>query len=106
MRGKYLGIAVVLAIGIMKVPTIKNVSAESCPDLQIVFVRGSGGIRWIDDNYQTFKTAVEEKLRLSPLNYEFIDLDYPAVGVGMDNLEVTIGALASGGEAYEFGESV
>lgn len=106
MRGKYLGLAVVLAVGIMKVPTINNVSAESCPDLRVVFVRGSGGIRWTDDNYQTFKTAVEEKLQLSPLNYEFIDLDYPAVGVGMDNLEVTIGALASGGEAYEFGESV
>lgn len=106
MRGKYLGLAGILIFGMMKIPAIKNVSAESCPDLRVVFARGSGGIRWVDDNYQTFKAAVEDKLKLSDLNYEFIDLDYPAIGIGLDKLDVSIGALIGSGDVYQFGESV
>ena len=40
------------------------------------------------------------------LNYEFIDLDYPAVAIGLDRLGTTLGALIGRGEAYEFGKSV
>lgn len=80
--------------------------ATSCPELKIVFARGSGGQRWSDESYLTFKKTIEEKLLLTELNYEFLDLDYPAVGVGFNNLWVTLGAFFSGGEAYEFGDSV
>ncbi len=82
------------------------VEAVSCPSLRAVFVRGSGGERWKDHNYLAYKDALESKLKTVSLNYEFIDLDYPAVGVGMDNLEVTLGAYFGAGDSYEFGESV
>ena len=82
------------------------VEAVSCPSLRAVFVRGSGGERWKDHNYLAYKDALEAKLKTVSLNYEFIDLDYPAIGVGMDNLEVTLGAYFGGGDSYEFGDSV
>lgn len=83
-----------------------SVQAENCPELKVVFARGSGGERWTDKNYLEFKSTIEEKLKTTALNYEFIDLDYPAVGVGLDNLGVTVGAYFGAGEAYEFGASV
>lgn len=83
---------------------ISNAVAVSCPDLKIIFARGSGGERWVDKNYLTFKSEIESKLKLTNLKYEFEDLDYPAIGVG-DPLTL-LTTFASGGEAYEFGESV
>ena len=80
--------------------------AESCPDVRVVFARGSGGERWVDKNYLEYKSTIETKLATTSLKYEFIDLDYPAVGVGMDNLDVTIGAYVGAGDTYEFGDSV
>ncbi len=81
-------------------------SATSCPDLRIVFARGSGGTLNEDPNYLTYKSTIESKLQTTDLTYEFIDLDYPAVAVGLDNFGVSLGALISGGDAYEFGASV
>ncbi len=80
--------------------------AEGCPDLKIIFVRGSGGERYNTDHYIAFKTAMESKLNTSTLNYEIDDLDYPAIGVGVENLDVTIGAYVGRGDAYAFGDSV
>lgn len=80
--------------------------AEGCPDVKIIFVRGSGGERYNTDHYLAFKSAMENKLNTSSLRYEIDDLDYPAIGVGVDNLDVTIGAFLGGGEAYAFGDSV
>lgn len=94
----------VAAISIINLIPIPVARAVSCPDLKIIFARGSGGERWTDRNYLTFKSEIEEKLKLINLNYEFEDLDYPAVGVG--NLFTLLGTFVSGGEAYEFGESV
>ena len=39
--------------------------ATSCPELKIVFARGSGGQRWSDESYLTFKKTIEEKLLLT-----------------------------------------
>lgn len=83
-----------------------NVVATGCPDLRVVFARGSGGERWTTDDYLEFKNAIEQKLATTTLNYEFIDLDYPAVGVGLNNLKVTLGAYFGSGDNYEFGKSV
>ena len=83
---------------------ISNAVAVSCPDLKIIFARGSGEERWVDKNYLTFKSEIESKLKLTNLKYEFEDLDYPAIGVG-DPLTL-LTTFVSGGEAYEFGESV
>ena len=82
------------------------VQAEGCPDVRVVFARGSGGERWADQNYLEYKSTIESKLSTTALKYEFIDLDYPAVGVGADNIGVTLGAFFGAGDAYEFGDSV
>lgn len=103
IKARYLVAALVL--GLSCVPRLA-VQAESCPDVRIVFARGSGGERWADKNYLEYKSTIESKLATTGLNYEFIDLDYPAVGVGADNLGVTVGALFGAGDAYEFGDSV
>ena len=100
---KYLVVA--LALVGSALPRL-SVQAESCPDVRIIFARGSGGERWADQNYLEYKNTIESKLVTTDLNYEFVDLDYPAVGVGADNLSVTVGALFSAGDAYEFGDSV
>lgn len=86
--------------------SINQTNATSCPDLKVFFARGSGGIRYENEDYQVFKAALESKLNTSSLSYEIDDLDYPAVGIGTDNLSVALGALISGGESYEFGDSV
>lgn len=97
------GILTISSIGVMQQ---RPVRAESCPDLKIIFARGSGGERWANNDYLEFKNNIEEKLSTVNLNYEFVDLDYPAVGVGLDNLTVALGAFFGAGEAYEFGDSV
>ena len=105
MRGIKIWVAVLLIINVV-LPKVPMVEAASCPNLRVVFARGSGGERWKDANYLAYKSAIESKLATTGLTYEFIDLDYPAVGVGVDNLEVTLGALVGSGDAYAFGESV
>ena len=97
------GILTISSIGVMQQRLVR---AESCPDLKIVFARGSGGERWTNNDYLEFKNNIEEKLNTVNLNYKFVDLDYPAVGVGLDNLTVALGAFFGAGEAYEFGDSV
>ena len=83
-----------------------SVVAEECPDLRVVFARGSGGERWNTDDYFEFKNTLESKLETVDLDYEFIDLDYPAAAIGVKHLGTTIGAYVGAGESYEFGESV
>ena len=104
IKVRYLGLALMLGVVIWRPHT--TVRAEGCPDLKIVFARGSGGERNLTDDYLEFKSTIETKLKTIDLSYEFIDLDYPAVGVGFDNPEVTLGAAFGSGDAYEFGESV
>lgn len=103
IKVKYLISAAVLSATL--VPKLQT-QAASCSDVRIVFARGSGGERWNDQNYLEFKNTIESKLATIDLNYEFVDLDYPAVGVGADNIGVTLGALFGAGDAYEFGESI
>lgn len=88
------------------IPPWRQARAVSCPDLRIVFARGSGGELNNDANYIEFKSALESRLAGRGITYDFIDLDYPAVGVGIDKLGVTLGAFFGSGDAYEFGESV
>ena len=81
-------------------------SGGECLDLKIIFARGSGAEQGGDQNYIDFKDRLSTKLATTSLTYEFIDLDYPAVGVGIDKLGVAVGAHFGGGDSYEFGESV
>lgn len=98
-------VAAVALVAATAAPVVR-VGAESCPDVRFVFARGSGGERWEDQNYLEFKRTIETKLQTVALSYEFVDLDYPAIGIGVDKLGVTLGALFGAGDAYEFGSSV
>ncbi len=98
---------IIISLGFL-VGTLPNhiVSAISCPDLRIVFARGSGGGAYDSADYLEFKNTIEEKIHSLGLTYDFIDLDYPAVSVGLDHLDNMLGAAISSGEAYNFGDSV
>lgn len=102
---RFLVLALAMSVLGIHLPRM-SVRAESCPDLRIVFARGSGAEAETSADYLEFKATLETKLETTELSYEFIDLDYPAVGVGIENLGVTLGAFFSGGEGHEFGESV
>lgn len=106
IKVRFLMLAGLLIASGLGVTAVETVEAESCPDLKIIFARGSGGERWNDKNYLEFKARIEEKLPNSGISYEFLDLDYPAIGVGIENLDVALGAFFGAGDAYEFGNSV
>ncbi len=100
---KWVAAAFLVIIGGVYCPR-SSVEAESCPALKIIFARGSGAPRNNNTDYQNFKSSLEEKLNLVYIDYEFLDLDYPAVGV--DNISTLMGAYFGAGESYEFGKSV
>ena len=102
---RYLVVAGAL-MGAVGIPRVVEADAEGCPDVRVVFARGSGGERWRTDDYRAFKEGIEGKIATTSLKYEFIDLDYPAVSVGIDHLETTVGAFFGSGNAYKFGASV
>ena len=102
----YVAVAIMLAVQPLLKPHITDAHAISCPDVKILFARGSGAERYNNSDYQSFKSALETKLNTSSLSYEIEDLDYPAIGIGGDKISVALGALISGGESYEFGDSV
>lgn len=103
-RIKYFLLAILVGFGLVRVPTESTRATENCPELRIVFARGSGGERWNDQNYLAFKSGIESYLVDTGISYEFLDLDYPAIGIG--ELSVLLGAYVGGGEAYAFGDSV
>lgn len=96
----------VVAVGVLLsgLALRQTVEAVGCPDVKVVFARGSGEERWADQNYLAYHDAIEGKLRTTSLDYEFVDLDYPAVSIG--DIEVLLGAYFGAGDTYEFGESV
>lgn len=100
MRGKIL-IAIILILTSM--PTF-NAQAASCPSLRFVFARGSGEQADTDQNYLEFRRTIQDKMKATGLSYDFMDLDYPAIGIG--DIGVLLGAAISAGEGNEFGESV
>ena len=97
----WLVVVGILTVNLVQIPATK---ATNCPDLKIIFARGSGEKRWVEQDYINFRNELEEKLKLTNLNYEFEDLDYPAIGI--ENPFIAINTFVSGGEAYEFGASV
>ncbi|MDO5474767.1 MAG: cutinase family protein [Candidatus Saccharibacteria bacterium] len=103
IKYKFLILAVAFSL-LAATPPRPVAHASGCPDLRIVFARGSGEERWTNINYLDFKSKIQEKLATTSLSYEFIDLDYPAVGV--DEIGTALGAFFSGGKSYKFGDSV
>lgn len=105
IKMKFLVLSAALLGGTLWSPST-TVTAESCPDLKIIFARGSGAEWKTSADYIDFRDRIDEKIASTGLNYEFMDLEYPAVGVGAEHLGTTVGAYFSGGDAYEFGASV
>ena len=103
---RFLSTALVTLVASTVAPENSSTLAASCPDVKVIFARGSGAEQYNNNDYQVFKSAMESKLQTSSLTYEIDDLDYPAIGVGVDNLLVAAKAFFSGGTAYEFGASV
>ena len=101
MRGKITILILILLVGLMP---IRHVGAEKCPELRLVFARGSGSSMDDDGNYDEFRRNIEEKLIGTGTNYEFINLDYPAVGI--NDIGVLLGTYFGAGESYKFGDSV
>ena len=98
--------AALLNISLPVVP--EQIHANGCPDLKIIFARGSGATRYDNAEYQTLKESIRTKLKTSTLSYEIDDLDYPAVSIDITkgHLDTLLGAYFSGGESYDFGESM
>lgn len=86
--------------------TNAKIIAEGCADLRLIFARGSGEIWQENESFLAFKQALEPKLQNTTISYDFIDLNYPAVSVGLDNVWVAIGAFMGAGNSYQFGDSV
>ena len=99
---RYLGLAFLLAAMTYLPKTV--VQAKSCPDLKIIFARGSGSERNTNLDYQNFRDTIETKLSTTNLEYDFVDLDYPAISVA--DFKVMLGAFFGAGGAYEFGDSI
>lgn len=101
-------VAVMCVAGVGKNGDNMVLAKSGCPDVKVIFARGSGGERFTSGHYLAFKNALETKLKTTNLNYEFDDLDYPAVSIdiGDGHLGTLLGAYIGGGDAYEFGDSV
>lgn len=104
---KKISLAGILVLANFAMPAIffdQKVGAKDCPDVKIIFARGSGQERWTGQDYLTFESELKAKLDLTTLKYEFEDLDYPAISVG--DIWALFTTFVSGGEAYEFGASI
>ena len=102
IKVRYLLVAVITAV--CSVGVFRVASATECPELRVVFARGSGGELNGDQNFIAFRDAIVSKMQTTSIRYEVIDLDYPAIGI--DDPKVLAGAYFGAGEAYDFGESV
>lgn len=101
---RYLALAVglVFCSGI----NLQAAKAINCPDVKIIFARGSGETQDTDKSYMAFRSSLRDKLATTQLKYEFSDLKYPAVSVGGRYFVNGIGAFLSGGNGYVFGRSM
>lgn len=104
MKIRCVVVAIILTMMTVALPRHDAAVAASCPELKVIFARGSGGARWTDQNYLAFSEALRDKLAATSISYEFEDLDYPAIDIG--NITTLLGAFFGGGEAYDFGKSV
>lgn len=104
LKVKVRYLVVVAMMVLCSVGTLQVTNAAGCPELRVVFARGSGGELNGDQNFIAFRDAIISKLNTTSIGYEVTDLDYPAIGIS--DPKVLAGAYFGAGEAYEFGESV
>ena len=91
----------------------------TCTDFKFIFARGSGAEVGSARDFVPFRQAVDEVFSGSQYSYSFYELgsrpdgwngfSYPAPGIGISTIDrfvTSIGALVSGGEFNEYGDSV
>ncbi|MDO4526824.1 MAG: cutinase family protein [Candidatus Saccharibacteria bacterium] len=98
-----LGVLACLFTGCLRAPSAR---AASCPELLIVFARGSGSEVGTNDNFLEFRDTIEQKIGDWGIGRQYIDLNYEARGIDVNNLSTLIGAFFGAGDTYEFGRSV
>lgn len=83
-------------------------SLEGCDDFEVIFARGSGQEKNHAGDYGAFETELNALLEDTTLKYSFYELDYPAVSVNVfdGGFMTLLGAVVSGGDSYEYGDSV
>lgn len=126
MRKKYLGAVGAIIFSLVGIfSNFQNANAavrdattpgglaetDGCAKVKVIFARGSGSAMYDDGNFWVWQDELWSLLGRLEFRDQisFVDLDYPAVGVGVDDLETvgtTLGALFGAGDAYEFGASV
>ena len=79
-------------------------SEGACVDLQIVFVRGSGAVRYESGEWQALVEEASAEFGRKTWDYAIEDLDYDANGT--DGFWELLGAYVSAGKAAKFGDSV
>lgn len=95
------------------VPT-HPIIATSCPDVEVIFARGSGAAANTSEDYQAFKSSLQAELssRRATVQTRFYDLgtsahaghQYPAVSI--EDPSVLLGTVIGSGQAFAFGQSV
>ena len=111
IKNHHLALAAIPILFASIFATITNVAtpaahATSCPDLKIIFARGSGAERDVNDDYLEFKRVIEQKIFSWGITHDYLDLPYEAKGIGVNNLTTILGAFFGAGDAYDFGASV
>ena len=92
-----------------------SANASGCDDLKFIFARGSGE-QLNGDSATAWRQEITNQFHSSGLSYSFYELgsaaqsghQYPAVAVSgsSEGILTMLGALFSGGAAYDFGDSV
>jgi len=120
---KFLAVALTLLLSntlcVYKASSITDEQRSyiDCTDFMFVFARGSGAELNSDRDFKPFKAAVDEVFGGSDYSYSFYELGstawgghaYPAPGIGISSWQrftTSLGALLSGGEANDYGDSV
>ena len=88
---------------IVSASNVKSLDDSNCSDFEFIFARGSGQ-SLNDSDYKAYETAILEKLPSQNISfYELGENGYPAVSI---DFAVSLGAIVSAGESYQFGASV
>lgn len=111
----YLGV-VCLALTIWlsySLPAHGSSDNSSCSKLAFMFVRGSGQ-QLKAPEFLRWDTMIHDQLSSTSITFSSTELGtepaalhrYPAVAVGMDHVLTDLGASASGGQGFTYGQSV
>lgn len=76
---------------------------QNCKDVQFMFARGSGTPYGGSDEWRSLISSLYSRVPQTSMSFGAYEANYPAVEI---TFTVGLGALVSGGDAFNFGESV